>query len=279
MPNYKANDFWEKSHLGVASENVNRGFGVRHVGGGESDVEAAALYRLREINANRVLRKCSISSHPKIFELGSGGGFWVDFFHRLNPALFFGSDLSPTAVARLRSNYPDDKFVSVADDEAWLQIKQAGPYDLCLGIDVLYHIVDDAIWERALKNLCSNCKAGGWLLLADYFFEQPRELPSISHVKHRSMQTYLNILDEQQFRVVHIQPIFYFLNRIVSGPWKDHNGLTTLILRWLSGNRIGLIALVAADSLITRLTRPMTPVSKTRFLLAQKRDDAYQSGT
>jgi hypothetical protein len=51
----KPNDFWETSHSSVSPDDVNLGFGVRQVGGGQSDLEVAALYQLGEINAERVL--------------------------------------------------------------------------------------------------------------------------------------------------------------------------------------------------------------------------------
>src|SRR5438477_9105075 len=100
MPTYTASDFWETSHTDVGSGEVERGCGVRHVGGGHSTGEARALYRLRQINADRVLKSANLPARPKIFELGSGGGYWVDYFQQFSPSAYVGSDISPTAVER-----------------------------------------------------------------------------------------------------------------------------------------------------------------------------------
>lgn len=268
----KSSDFWEKSHSSVSSSAVGLGSGIRHVGGGQSNLEAKAMYDLRRTNALRVLRKCVLPANPRIFELGSGGGFWVEFFRQFDPSLFLGSDLSLTAVDRLQSLYPNCSFVSMDDASAgWEQIEQRGPYDLCLAIDVLYHIVDDALWQMALSNLCKSCSSKGWLLLADYFYEQPREFPSTSHVKWRSIQAYLNVFDEHGFEVTHIQPVFYFLNRTVSGPWKDHTGLMAVFLKHMISSKLGLGVLTRLDSVITKFARPMSPKSKARFLLARRK--------
>jgi SAM-dependent methyltransferase len=272
MSAYKPGDFWEKSHSSISSADVELGSGIQYVGGGQSNPEAKTLYCLRRINARRVLRKCALPTNPKIFELGSGGGFWVEFFRQFSPSLFLGSDLSATAVDRLQSLYPNYSFISMADaSSGWEQIKQRGPYDLCLAIDVLYHIVDDASWRNALSKLCENCKPEGSLLLADYFYEQPRDSPSASHVKWRPIQAYLDVLDEYGFQVAHIQPIFYFLNRIVNGPWKDHTGLTAVFLKHMISSKLGLGVLSGLDSVITKFARPMSPKSKTRFLLAKRK--------
>jgi Methyltransferase domain len=272
MTAYKPGEFWEKSHSSVSSADVDLGCGIHYVGGGKSGQEAKALYRLRQLNAHRTLRKCRLPANPKIFELGSGGGFWVKFFDQFSPSLLVGSDVSATAVDRLRSRYPNHSFISVNETaKGWEEIRQRGPYDLCLAIDVLYHIVDDSSWRLALNCLCENCKPEGWLLVADYFYEQPRESPSVLHVKWRPMQTYLDMLDEYSFQVAHIQPIFYFLNRTVDGPWKDHTGLTAVLLKHMISTKLGLEVLSGLDSVITKFARPMSPTSKMRFLLAKRK--------
>jgi hypothetical protein len=274
METYKPNDFWETSHSSVASSGVDRGIGVRHVGGGQSNLEAQALYRLRGLNAGRVLRKCKLPPNPKVFELGSGGGYWVEFFRRLEPGLFVGSDLSKTAVQRLAELYPNYEFVTMTPpDEAWSRIQSRGPYDLTLAIDVLYHVTDDKIWEHSLDQLCTNTAASGLLLIADYFYEQPVDQPSKIHVKHRKMQSYLDVLDKHGFRVEQIQPIFYFFNRIISGPWRDHTKLYSPVLRLLISNFAGLKLIGMVDAVVTAVARPMDPKCKTRFLLARK--EAY----
>jgi hypothetical protein len=271
MSSYKPTDFWEASHSTVASSGVERGIGIRHVGGGQSNLEAQALYRLRHVNARRVLRKCKLPPNPRIFELGSGGGYWVEFFRRFEPKLFVGSDLSKTAVQRLSELYPDDEFIIMTPpEEAWSRIQSRGPYDLTLAIDVLYHITDNNAWEDSLNQLCTNTATSGVILIADYFYEQPVDQPSKIHVKHRKMQSYLNVLDRHNFKVEAIQPIFYFLNRIVDGPLRDHNRLMSSVLRFLAAQSIGLEFLRSLDSLLTRYLRPMNPRSKARFLLARR---------
>jgi hypothetical protein len=271
MSAYKPHEFWERSHSHVSPDDVKLGFGIHHVGGGQSDSEAAAMYQLRRINANRVFRKCALPPNPKIFELGSGGGYWVEFFRRFKPSAFVGSDLSGTAVERLFSLHPDYQFITMEPpDHAWSRIESLGPYDLSLAIDVLYHITDDNVWANTLNNLCANTAASGLLLIADYFYEQPTDKPSTVHVKFRPMQAYLNLLDQNGFSAEQVQPVFYFMNRIVSGPWRDHNKLFSPVLHFLASNSAGLTLIRWVDAAVTAFLRPMNPRCKTRFLLARK---------
>ncbi len=229
------------------------------------------MYRLRRLNAGRVLQKCKLPPNPKVFELGSGGGYWVEFFRHLEPKLFVGSDLSKTAVQRLSELYPDYEFVTMTSpEEAWSRIQSRGPYDLTLAIDVLYHITDDKIWEHSLNQLCTNAAVSGLLLIADYFYDQPADQPSRTHVKHRTMQAYLNVLDKYNLKVEAVQPIFYFLNRIVDGPWRDNTKLLSPILRFVTSNFVGLRIIELIDGIVTSFLRPMNLRCKTRFLLARR---------
>ena len=271
MADYRPDSFWEKAHTTVSSDEVNLGTGVRSVGGGANDVEAAALYCLRRLNADRVLRGCELPCNPKLLEFGSGGGFWVQYFEKYSPSLFVGSDLSPTAVERLSECFSRHTFVCMQDPlKAWQTIEASAPYDLCLAIDVLYHITNDEHWTGALDRLCANTAKGGYILIADYFYEQPTDQPSRVHVRHRSMQAYLDALDKHGFAAVQIQPVFYYFNRITSGPWRDHNRALTVLLRLALSNSASLTLLKYLDMLTTLFARPMNPKCKARFLLARK---------
>ena len=243
------------------------GEGIRHVGGGQSDYEARMLYRLRRVAMNRVLKRLALPSPPRVFELGSGCGFWAGFLAEKGVREYVGSDLSPTAVARLSSAFPQYKFWSMdAAASGWDHIRQQAPYDLGLAIDVLYHIVDDAAWDLNLGELCRVTRHA--VILVDYFYEQPRE-PS-SHVKHRSAQMYVDVLARHDFRVAWIQPVFHLHNRIIGGPWADQNRVFSRCLRVARSSRAGLWCLTALDLLATKLARPMSPLCKARMLAATR---------
>jgi len=278
MAQYNPEHFWEKSHSEVKSSNVKLGIGVQHVGGGESEAQAEALYIMRKVNMRRLLRKCRNIRKPRIFELGSGGGYWARFFRMMEPSLYVGSDLSSSAVSRLRAEFPQAKFVEMNPPAlAWQEIAGHGPFDLCLAIDVLYHITDDGLWSDALMRLCQNTHEEGYVIIADYFYTQPCGMPTSTHVNFRELQRYLDILHQNQFAVEYIQPVFYMLNRGNSGPWRDHNRLVSLALRFLQSNYLGLRLLVAVDWVLTLFARPMDPKCKTRLLVARKLSKAAET--
>lgn len=267
---YSPSTFWEEKHREVEQGDVKLGVGIQNVGGGQCEAERKALYYLRELALERTLKKSS-GEIKSIFELGSGGGFWANYFQKKGIQNYFGSDISPAAVQRLKEQFPQYAFASAENLRLfWQSISEKEPFDLCLAFDVLYHITNDVDWEMAMNGLCRSTKSKGYLLIVDYFFEQVIEHPSKCHVKHRAMQQYLNLLEKHRFNVVHIQPIFYFHNRITGGPWQDQNRIFSRFLRSCSSNYVGIALLTWFDYFATAVFRPMNPRCKARILLARK---------
>lgn len=60
-------------------------------------------------------------------------------------------------------------------------------FDVILCADVLYHLVDDAAWARALENFLAHLKPGGALVIVEAFIEDGRAAP---HVRWRAMADY-----------------------------------------------------------------------------------------
>ncbi|MFZ4773871.1 MAG: class I SAM-dependent methyltransferase [Terrimicrobiaceae bacterium] len=268
---YNNKTFWENAHHSKLEDDSTISVAIREVGGEDSPLGAQALYILRRLGLSRLLKKVNLTNAPSIFEVGSGGGYWSGYFQtRFTLGRFTGSDISPTAVERLKGLYPKYQFHCLLENNAWKDIEQAGPYDLCLAIDVLYHITDDQQWDFVLRQLLGQVGDGGYAVISDYFFAEAREHPNHLHVKHRHLQAYLDIFELCGFSVIEIQPIFYLLNRVKTGPFRDHNRILSAILRRLSSFRIGLFILVGVDRLICKYLRPMNPSCRNRMLLVKR---------
>ena len=278
MSQYQPSRFWERTHAAVENENVLDGFGIRSVGGGASADEARYLYKLRRRALGLALRKAKVprsnNSSVNVFEFGCGSGYWLTQL----PALlghanfsYTGVDISPTAIRRLQSRYPGASFVCLdGDTKAWRQIESAGPFDLALAIDVLYHITDDTIWRDALRKLVQLTSPDGCFVFSDYGFAQLQEHATKRHVKHRPLQMYLDELDQLDMSVVTVMPKFYFFNRIKYGPWKDHSRLVSAIWRIADRCPAVMHLLYTLDSQIIRVVGPMNPRCKARFFVCRR---------
>ena len=69
-------------------------------------------------------------------------------------------------------------------------------YAIVMCIDVLFHVVDNGLWEESIRNLASLCAVGGHLLIQELLTEQriPIDDNSRTHVRWRVKQDYLDVL-------------------------------------------------------------------------------------
>lgn len=279
---YKPVSFWESAHYQVPENEARQGEGIRHVGGGSSVREAKYLYALRKLALRRVFKRLTPqishdeSSYLQIFEYGCGSGYWIP---RLKEFLtpfqiqYSGVDISQTAVSRLQKRHSEFFFACMENPSAaWCSLSERKPFDISLAIDVLYHITDDNIWRSTVKKILELTKPGGYFIFNDLGFSQPSPNPSKSHVRHRSLQTYLDELESGGFEVVCIEPIFYLFNRIKYGPFRDHS--KPIAAMWMLADHIPIFMhlLFYLDRIVPKFLRPMDRRCKNRFFLCRKND-------
>lgn len=168
------------------------------------------MYKLR---ADRLrLRLHDLGLDPagkRVLDVGSGTGFFVDFWLRYGPSAMEALDLTETAVARLRERYPALK-VHQADLSAtpW---PVSGTYDLISAFDVLFHIVEDQGFARALSHLAQSLVPGGHLILTACYTEEACAQPS-EHFRARTEAEYQAAFDHAGLTLVSAEPMFVTMN-------------------------------------------------------------------
>jgi SAM-dependent methyltransferase len=107
----------------------------------------------------------------RVLDVGSGVGFWIDRWRELGVRDITGSDITPTSAARLGEKYSEHRVVQLDIGGEDLSALEGRKFDLISVISVLYHIPEDANWERAYRNLHSLLDEGGLLITNDNFVE------------------------------------------------------------------------------------------------------------
>jgi len=238
-PSFDPREFWEKS----LSDN----FDLR--GTGHPGLSAAyneRCYRLRGIVLDQLLSKHRVPvAAREVLDAGCGSGFFVDHFRHLG-AHVTGVDLTEVAVRRLSERFPDSRF-EIGDLATW---RPARTYDLVSCFDVLFHIVDDAAWERAMTNLADAVAPGGYFVFTEHFFEGEPD-PQATHNRSRGRAAYETALIARGLAVLDERPTHHlmnrelgalkFLNRVPEVIYRiDLALLTTRLLEKDGGNRIVL---------------------------------------
>lgn len=169
------------------------------------------LYRMQRDTLDQLLSDNEIEmAGRRVLDIGSGTGFYVDYYRQNNAAHVTGLDITPTSVAHLQKTFPEEEFHCV-DIGAVDTLPFAGPFDWVSVVSVIYHIVDPRAFEQAMTNICGAIAPGGYLLISD-MFRTPRQLTP-GHVRFRSDDVYQPIFDRFDMEVVDTLPMYYSMNR------------------------------------------------------------------
>jgi 2-polyprenyl-3-methyl-5-hydroxy-6-metoxy-1,4-benzoquinol methylase len=190
------------------------------------------MYRVRGAVFDRVVGRESPAASgsgsgwlgKRALDVGAGTGFYVDRWQRLG-ADVTGLDLTDVAVSELARSFPQAAFVRADIGGAPGDIPLAlGTFDAVSAFDVLFHIVDDAAYEQAFRNIAALLKPGGWFFWSDNFLRHPAE--RVQHQVSRTLAESTRCVTAAGFEVVERVPMFVLMNypadttsRLLRGAW------------------------------------------------------------
>ena len=193
------------------SERLDRTFSIGGVGWlGLGESFNRWTYRVRRRIFQRTARAVLADLRTaRVLDVGTGTGFYVERWHELGAAEVSGADLTEVAVQRLRGRYPNDRFVQldVTGDVSGLP---AGHFDAISIMDVLYHVVDDDGYARAITNLSTLLRPGGVLIFSENLLHG--EWQRTEHQVSRDVDWILERLNRNGFDVLKRRPVFVLMN-------------------------------------------------------------------
>ena len=199
---------------GYWNERLSARFSLAGVGWlGLSEPFNRWMYRVRRrvfIRAARPL--VSAAPDPTALDVGAGTGFYTRLWIELG-ARPTASDLTTVAVERLSQLHPGMEVVKM-DVTAEQGVLDGRSFHLVSAMDVLFHILDDAAYERAIANLRSLVKPGGHLIISENRLRRAEQRGD--RQVSRSAETIDRVLAEAGFTVVLRRPMFVLMNTPVN---------------------------------------------------------------
>lgn len=141
-----------------------------------------------------------------VLDAGCGKGYFAHALVRCGFAVD-GIDTSETAIARCRAE--GGGRYSVSDLRAW---RSPWLYDVVYSVDVLFHVLDDTLWEAGLRNLASLVRLTGMLVITDESNEQRRQAGN--YIVHRARAEYLDVLSDCGFTLRDFRPYAFRDNAV-----------------------------------------------------------------
>ena len=159
------------------SSRLNRDFSLRGTGHiAYSEGYNAWMYRAKGRALRRALRH--VRPTPDALDVGVGTGWCLDVLHGMG-ARINGCDIVEESIDRASERFREGEFFRV-DISSERIPKEAASYDLVTALDVLYHVVDDAGWEQAVREIARVLRPGGILIATDGLGAVDRRPPSMS---------------------------------------------------------------------------------------------------
>jgi SAM-dependent methyltransferase len=123
-----------------------------------------------------------------------------------------GLDLTTAAVEHLKQQFPEGTFYKADIGETGV-LASSPLFDVISGFDVLFHIVDDSRYRRAIANIHSLLQPGGIFLFSDVFVHN-QVLPD-RHFVCRSLHQTEQVLNENGFEILDRKPVFVLMGKPV----------------------------------------------------------------
>ena len=227
MSSFNAKDYWEKR---LAKTKGLAGVGYAGLGGAFN----SWMYRVRRrIFLSSLKKQEGLLAGKRVLDVGCGTGFYIERWKELGFSEITGADLTEVAVKRLSSAYPNHKFVQ-ADITAQELPFGDNEFHVISAFDVLFHVVDDELFERALKNIHSLLAPKGYFVWSDNFLKERRMLAE--HQVCRSLNEVESHCSEIGFEIVDRCPMFYFMNAPVDSDSRILRKNWHIIQRYFTKN-------------------------------------------
>jgi 2-polyprenyl-3-methyl-5-hydroxy-6-metoxy-1,4-benzoquinol methylase len=169
-------------------------------------------YRVRrEVFLDLIAKEAPDIATAEVLDVGVGTGFYIDRWREAGAAKIVGIDLTDAAVSNLRTRYPNTDFhrVDIGDGTA-AEILRDYRFDAVSAMDVMFHIVDDDAFKRALENIRSVLQPGGLFVWSDLFVHGQGS--RVVHRVSRPLNQVEALLNEAGFDVVRRTPMFVLMN-------------------------------------------------------------------
>ncbi|HZD52779.1 MAG TPA: methyltransferase domain-containing protein [Woeseiaceae bacterium] len=169
--------------------------------GGDRSLSAlrnCAFYAHRFGQLVGLLERHSRGVDLRILDAGCGKGWLTDQLARLGHRMV-GVDPSDSAIKICRATR-SGRFVRTTLDGV---VDRHG-FDVVICMDVLFHILDDAVWDNSLSNLAACLRMEGALIVTDYASEERVILGD--YIVHRPLGETRGTLARYGLRLVETLP-------------------------------------------------------------------------
>lgn len=202
---FNPDDFWQKRLTkvegleGVGYARLGKAFNIWG-------------YRVRKQAFYNILHPFAFKfNDADVLDIGSGTGFYIAIWNALQAKKVTGLDITEVSVENLKTKFPEHEFIQLdIGDEIGKLKTTLGNKDFISAMDVLFHIVDDQRFDRAVHNIASLLKPGGYFIYSDNFLKG--ETIRTKHQVSRSKEYLFDLFEKAGFELIAHKPFMILSN-------------------------------------------------------------------
>ena len=185
---YDPRDYWSQRHRRF-------GLSVRGVGNcALSENENSDAYRLAK---QIFLEYCHVNGisfqGASVLDIGCGNGYYTEICSELGVDRYMGLDITDALFPALQYRYPSYRF---CQQDITCHPPDSS-FDLILMIDVTQHIIDDAKFSQAMRNIRDHLKDDGVFLVTSWL--SPQRIQRGPHEIARPLEFYRREFTDCEF--------------------------------------------------------------------------------
>lgn len=229
------------------------------------------MYRVRGDVFDRIVADHGLGTPgQQVLDVGPGTGFYVARWQNRG-ATVTGVDLAPVVASTLATRFPTARFLQadIGMPLAPPLSDETGRFDVVSAFDVLFHIVEDALYARALANISSLLKPGGVFIWSDNFIHRPTT--RIAHQVSRSLEDITSAVDRAGFTIEARVPMFMLMNYPADAGRLAGLAWTALMSPAMVSNALGGLLGQLLYPIERRLVRSAQESPSTELMICRRR--------
>lgn len=163
------------------------------------------------------------SKQLDVIDIGSGTGHWIQFYAEyFNVKQIFGVDFTDKSIKFLEKlNVNNCNIIQYDITEPLLESIKHIKFDIINAIGIIFHIVDDEKWRKALINLSKILSEDGIMIIGGDFGKVTKERGIMR--KNRSLLEWTRICHELNLQIIKVKRYDWWAG-------ADNEGITNNLL-------------------------------------------------
>jgi SAM-dependent methyltransferase len=225
------------------------------------------MYRVRSRVLGRVLAPHAHRVRGgRVLDVGAGTGFALERLRAMSPRELVALDISEVACARLRERFlgldvRSTNLATASDGE----VGALGTFDAITAMDVLFHIVDDAAYQRTLERIARLLPPEGRFIFSENFLHGERG--GNAWAQFRTLAEIERALSGAGLVLECRVPVFVLMNQPVDSTSRalkaSWSAISRIARRSTAASHLLGVALFPVERILTRVVRegPSTEIA------------------